>query len=162
MKNRTLPCLLALLLTFPCASILRAQEKSEPKEPETELGKLMEKNNVAWRKLRRQAADPANNATSAGLVATIREGLTKGLSLKPAKADDVPAADREKFIAAYQTHLKEFIVQLDQLEAAFKANDNPAAQALIAKLGVPIPCLRISFPHLTSPRSVTGGTAPPG
>lgn len=135
MKHRPRPLLLALLLFIPAAALLRAQEKAAPKAPETELHKLMENNNGHWRKLRRQAADPANNAASAALVVALREGLTKALALTPAKADDVPAADREKFIAAYQTRLKEFIVQLDLLEAAFKANDNAGAQALIAKLG---------------------------
>ena len=135
MKNRTLPFALALLFAFPAASILRAQEKREHKEPETELGKLMEKNNAAWRKLRKQAADPANNTASAELVATLREGMTKALTLKPAMADDVPAADREKFIASYQAGLKDFIAQLDKLGAAFKANDNTGAQEIIKKLG---------------------------
>jgi len=135
MKTRPLPCLLALLLLFPAASLLPAQPKTEAKAPETELHKLMEKNNGAWRKLRRQAADAASNAASLELVAALREGLTKALALNPAKADDVPAADREKFIAAYRTRLKEFIAQLDPLEAAFKSNDNAGAQALIAKLG---------------------------
>ncbi len=135
MKNRTLPFALALLIALPAASILPAQEKRESKEPETELGKLMEKNNGTWRKLRKQAADPASNAASVELVATLREGMTKALTLKPAMADDVPAADREKFIASYQAGLKNFIAQLDKLGTAFKANDNPGAQEVIKKLG---------------------------
>ena len=135
MKTRPLSCLLAFILAFPVASILSAQEKPAPKEPETELGKLMETNNGAWRKLRKQAADPANNAAAIELVATLRTGMNKALTLKPAKVEDVPAADREKFIAAYQAGLKECLSQLDKLEAAFKTNDNAAAQTLIQKLG---------------------------
>lgn len=134
MKNHPLPFFLALLLAFPIVSILPAQEKGGQKEPETELGKSMEKINRAWRKLRKQAADPASNASSLELVATINAGLEKALTLKPAKADDVPAAEREKFIAAFQASLKEFIIQLAKLEATFKANDNTGAEALIQKL----------------------------
>ena len=134
-KIRLLPFALALLLAFPAASILSAQEKSGPKEPETEFGKLMERNNVVWRKLRKQAADPDSNASSVELVAALNQGTTKALAFKPAMADDVPAADREKFVASYQTGLKDFIAQLDKLAAAFKANDNTGAQELIKKLG---------------------------
>jgi soluble cytochrome b562 len=57
------------------------------------------------------------------------------LAFKPAMADDVPAADREKFVASFQAGLKEFIAQLDKLAVAFKANDNTGAQELIKKLG---------------------------
>ncbi|HKB57476.1 MAG TPA: cytochrome b562 [Lacunisphaera sp.] len=135
MKIRILPFALTLLFAFSTAAISSAQEKSEHKEPETELGRLMEKNNAAWRKLRKQAADPASNASSVELVATLSQGMTKALTLKPAMADDVPAADREKFVAAYQAGLKEFLAQLDKLAAAFRANDNTGAQELIKKLG---------------------------
>ena len=135
MKNRPLPFFLALLLAFPIAPILPAQEKGGHKEPETELGKSMEKINRAWRKLRKQAADSASNTSSLELVATINAGLEKALTLKPAKADDVPAAEREKFITAYQAGLREFIAQLAMLDATFKANDNTGAEALILKLG---------------------------
>ena len=135
MKTRLLPLALVLILVFPAAAILRAQEKPEHKEPETELGKTMEDVNGAWRKLRKQVADPASNAASLELVATINAGLTKALTFKPAKADDLPAADREKFIQSYQARMKEFIDLLPKLQAALKANDNTAAQALVQKMG---------------------------
>jgi Cytochrome b562 len=135
MKKHLRPLTLAFLLLWPVAPILRAQEKPGHKEPETELGRTMEKFNGAWRKLRKQVADPASNASSLELAATIKAGLEKGLTLKPAKAEDVPAAEREKFIQAYQDKLKEFIALLPKLEAALQANDNATAQALVQKMG---------------------------
>jgi hypothetical protein len=135
MKYRTLPLTLALLLALPVAPLLRAQEKHEHKEPDTELGRTMEKFSGAWRKLRKQVADPASNASSLELVATIQAGLEKGLTFTPAKAETMPAGDKEKFIASYQAKLKEFIAFLPQLETALKANDNTAAQAIVQKMG---------------------------
>ena len=141
MNKRLLPFALALLLSFPAAALLRAADapkpdaKPEHKEPETELGKTMEKLNGSWRKLRKQVADPALNASSVELVAAISAGMDKALTLKPAKVDDIPAADREKFVQAYQTQMKDTMALLPKLTAALQANDNPAAQALIQKIG---------------------------
>jgi hypothetical protein len=141
MKNRFLPFAIALLLSLPSAALVRAADapkpdaKPEHKEPETELGKTMEKLNGSWRKLKKQAADPASNAASLELVAAISAGMEKALTFKPAKTDDLPAAEREKFVQEYQKDMKEVMALLPKLEAAFKANDNTAAQALIQKIG---------------------------
>lgn len=133
MINRTLSFALALLLAFPLATVLRGQEKRN--EAHTELGNTMEKFNGAWRKLRKQVADPASNASSLELVASINAGLEKALTLKPAKAETMPAAEREGFIQSYRAKLKEFIALLPRLQAALKANDNTAAQAIVQQMG---------------------------
>ena len=135
MKNPLLRLALTVLLALPAASGLHAQEKREHKEPETELGKHMEKLNGAWRKLRKQVADPASNASSLELVAAIKAGLEKAVTLTPVRAEDVPAADRAKYIESYRTKMKEFLGLVDQLQAALQANDNPAADALVQKMG---------------------------
>ena len=135
MKKPLLRLVLTLLLALPAAGVLHAQPKHEPKEPDTELGKQMEKLNGAWRKLRKQVADPASNASSLELVATIKAGMEKALTFTPVRAEDVPAADRARYIESYRTKLKEFLGLVDQLTAALKANDNPAADALVQKMG---------------------------
>ena len=142
MKKRLLPLALALTLFFPVAAVVRADEKpaapdGKPaqKEEETELGKTMEKLNGAWRKLRKQVADPASNASSLELVATVKVQTEKALTLQPDKAKDIPEADRAKYIQGYQDKMKEFMAKLEKLNAAFKANDNTAAAALLKELG---------------------------
>jgi len=135
MKNPLLRLALTLLLVLPATGVLRAQQKPAHKEPETELGKGMETFNGAWRKLRKQVADPASNASSLELVATVKAGLEKTLPLTPIRAQDVPAADRAKYIESYRTKMKEFLGLVGQLEAALKAGDNPAADALVQKMG---------------------------
>lgn len=136
MKNRLLLTTLALCLCLPAATLSRAEEHAQNKKAdETELGKVMEKMNGAWRKLRKQAGDPASNAASLELVAAVKAGLEKALTYKPAKVEDIPAADRGKFVADYQEDMKNVIALVGQLEAAFKANDNAAAVDLIQKIG---------------------------
>jgi uncharacterized protein with von Willebrand factor type A (vWA) domain len=135
MKIRLLPFTLAFLLACPAVSPLRAQEKREHKEPDTELGKTMEKMNGAWRKLRKQVADPAGNAASLELVATISACAEKALTFQPARVEDLPAADRAKFIANYQAQMKDFGVQVAKLGEALKAGDNAAASAIVQKMG---------------------------
>jgi cytochrome c556 len=136
MKIRLLPYALALLLGCAAPILAFAQEhKHEHKEPETELGNTMDKMNGAWRKLKKQVADPASNAGSLELVATISAAADKALTFTPARAADVPAADRAKFTADYQAQMKDFIAQIAKLGAALKANDNAAAAALVQKMG---------------------------
>lgn len=136
MKNRLLFLVLALTVCLPAATVLPAQEQEKkPQAEETELGKVMEKLNGSWRKLRRQAADPASNAASLELVAGIKAGGEKALTLQPARIEDVPAAGRDKFVSAYRQEMKDFLVQIGRLEEALKAGDNAAAQELIRKIG---------------------------
>ena len=146
MKKRLLPIALAVTLFFPTAALLRAEDapppppppkdgKSGHEEPDTELGKVMEKINHAFRKLRKQAADPASNASSIELVATINEQSEKALTLQPDTTKDQPEADRAKYVEGYQEKMKEFREKLTKLNDAFKANDNTTAVALVKELG---------------------------
>lgn len=142
MKKSLLPYALALTLFFPAAVVIRADEKPAPKEekgpakePETELGKTMEKLNGAWRKLRKQVNDPTANASSIELVATVKEQSEKAVTLQPDKTKDLPEADRAKFVQSYQEKMKELTAKLEKLSAAFKANDNTAAAAILKEIG---------------------------
>lgn len=145
MKKRLLPLAVAATLFFPTAALLRADDTTPPppphkghmgkdEEPDTELGKVMEKVNHAWRQLRKQSADPAKNASSLELVATINEQTEKALTLQPDMTKDKPEADRAKYVEGYQAKMKEFREKLAKLSDAFKANDNTTAVALIKEL----------------------------
>ena len=136
MKKTPLLLVLALAICLPAAPALRAQEAEHKKKAdETELGNTMEKMNGAWRKLRKQAADAASNASSLELVATVKACAEKALTFKPARLADVPPADQEKFLADYQKQMKDFVAAVGQLETALKAGDNAAAGDLIKKMG---------------------------
>ena len=145
MKKRLLPLALVLTLFSPSAVLMMRAEGEAPahkegdkavsKEPETELGKVMEDLSRSWRKLRKQAADAASNASSIELVAAIGAATEKAATLQPDKTKDLPEADRAKYVEGYKTKMKEFTTKLASLTAAFKANDNTAAQAIIKEIG---------------------------
>jgi hypothetical protein len=131
MKKLLLPVLCLFLTLSPAIS--RA-EGDKPKKEDTELGKSMDTLNKAWRKLRKQAADPAQNADSLELLVTIKAAAKNNLKYTPDLARDIPADKRDKFIAGFQAKMKEVIAGFDQVETAFKAGDNKAAVDLLAKI----------------------------
>jgi len=130
--------LLTLLLALPSALLHAEGDKpapSKPKHEDSELEKSMDILDKAWRKLRKQADDPAKNASSLELMTTISAAGKENLKYAPDLARDQPADKRDKFIAGYQEKMKEVNAAFDQLTAHFKADDNKAAVELIAKIG---------------------------
>jgi cytochrome c556 len=148
MKTFTLAFSLVLLPAFT-APALRAQDAPPPgpdgppawqhswrDEPKTPLAKDMHKIASAVRKLSRQIGDPDSNPASLDLVATIRAAAVAASGETPAFASDQPEATRAKFVADFQSAMKEFVGKVDTLAADLKANDNDAAakdlKALVA------------------------------
>jgi cytochrome c556 len=127
MKIRLL-LLVAVCALAPGRAIYAADEK------ETELGLKMEKAGGAFRALGRQVNDPAKNADSLQRLAVIKDVLTAGLKLEPAKKAEIPAAEQKKFIADYQAEMKRFITLVEKTEAALKANNNDEAVKLVATM----------------------------
>ena len=114
---------------------LHAQNNAKDDHETTELGKSMDDLSAAFKKLRRQIKDPANNASSLALIKAIRAAAEKSIKQTPALAADQPADKRDAFVAAYQKKMREFITTLEPLEAALKANKNDDAAELVTKLG---------------------------
>lgn len=132
MKIRSL--LLTLIAALVIAPGVRAQSKKDA-EPETELGKRMEKMGGAFRKLRRQIEDSSKNADSLAQLAIIKENAQASLKYEPALKSEKPAAEQAKFVAAYQAKLKDFIALVGKVEAALKANNNAEAAKLCGQMG---------------------------
>jgi len=129
--------LLLATLAFAAFSLpVHAQPSPAPAaaHEETELDHKMEDMNGAFRKLRRQISDPSANASSLELVAKLRKASEESAALIPAKAANLPEADRAGFVAAYETKMKEFIAEVDALKAALEAGKNEEAAALLTKL----------------------------
>jgi soluble cytochrome b562 len=89
----------------------------------------------AFRKLKRQVADATKNAESLQLLATIQTAANEAAKLIPAKAADLPAADRAKFEADYQAGMKKLIDGFGKLEVALKADKNDEAAKLVGEIG---------------------------
>jgi soluble cytochrome b562 len=134
--------LLAVMLSLPFVLVVRAEEPKQesgkaPKKEhkaETELEGKMDEMGGAFRKLRGQIKDASKNAESIVLVQKMRAIATEAATLKPAKAEDLPEADRAKFIADYQKSMKAFAGTLAKLEAALQAGDNAAAAKLVEEI----------------------------
>lgn len=119
-----------LLLSLICATAVvpgaRAAEGKGGDKEETVLGGHMEKMGGAFRKLRRQISDASKNEESLALIATIKTESIAAAKEKPAwHPEDAPK---------YQAQMKDFIANVEKLEAAVKAKDNAAAAKLVDEL----------------------------
>lgn len=124
-----------LLLTGLAANPGHGAEEPEVKPEEiTALGEQMEQMSSAFRRLRRQAAEPAYNESSLELVAIMQQTAEAALALAPAKAAELPEEARAEFIAAYRARIGELRTGLEKLAERLRAADNPAAVKLVAEL----------------------------
>lgn len=122
--------LVAALLLAP--AVLFAQPKKD--RPDTDIEKDMHKIGRAYRQLRKQVNDPAQNASSLELVAAIKAGALDARTHTPLKAADVPEPDRAAFAAGFQKKMDEFVAAVGQLEEALKAGNNAEAARLAGEL----------------------------
>jgi soluble cytochrome b562 len=137
MKKRLLIVSTCIALAF--APFARAEEAkpaaaAKSDEPETELGGHMEKLNGAYRKMKRQIADPAKNESSLTLLATVKTHAEAALKLKPDTTSAKPAAEQAEYVASYQKEMKKMIELVDKLEVALKAGKNDEAAKIVTDL----------------------------
>lgn len=134
MRNCVLLCALFVAIAASGPQLTARADPGQGGDEMTELGEHMDRMSGAFRKLRRQAGDPAHNAASLELVSEMREAAGAAEKLVPAKASDLPEAERVKFTAAYRKQMGRLLAQLKDIAAAFEAGDNAAAQKRIGEL----------------------------
>lgn len=105
-----------------------------PTEKKTELELRMGRVGKAFRKLRKQVADPTQNAASLALLATMQDALKEAVDLTPAKADDVPADQRAKFIEDYKAGIQGMQDEFTKLGDALTAGRNDDAGKIVADI----------------------------
>lgn len=125
-----LPALALALLPVP-VSLAQAEA---PKKATSALEDRMDEINASWRRLRRQVADPAQNAASLELVAAIRKAARGTEEMKPAKLEEIPPSEQTKFLADYRAGMKKFMDLIDGLEAALQAGNNERASQAVTDL----------------------------
>lgn len=119
-----LTLLAALAITVPAF----AQDKDE-----TPLGKEMEKVGKGLKGVNRNLADPAQKDANLAKLAEVKAALEKAATFEPAKAKDVPPAEKAKFIEGYKAGIAESIKGVDALKAAIEAGKaDDAAKAMTA------------------------------
>jgi soluble cytochrome b562 len=145
MKFRpVLACLFAIQALAPLiraaddpapASTAPAAAPADPDDDKkTELELRMDKIGKAYRRLKKQVADPSQNASSLNLLSVMQDAIREAADLTPAKADDLPDDQKAKFIEDYKAGIKGMQEEYDKLADALTAGKNDEAAKIIAEI----------------------------
>jgi hypothetical protein len=146
MKIRpSLACLLALPILAPVLSFAQVPPptpagSSTPAaapaddEKKTDLEVRMDHMGRAYRKLKKQVADPTQNASSLQLVATMQTAAKEALEFTPAKAADLPADQQAKFEEDFKAGIQGMQDEFTKLSDALTANKNDDAVKIVADI----------------------------
>ncbi|HTU01313.1 MAG TPA: cytochrome b562, partial [Candidatus Sulfotelmatobacter sp.] len=96
-------------------------------EKKTDLEMRMDRIGKAFRKLRKQVADPAQNASSLELLAAMQAAAKEAIEFTPAKAEDVPADQRAKFVEDFRSGIRDLEDKFAKLQDALAAGRNDDA-----------------------------------
>jgi soluble cytochrome b562 len=118
----------------PTTAPAAAAASPAPDEKKTELELRMDRMGKAFRKLRKQVADPAQNASSLLLLTTMDNAAKEALELTPAKAEDLPEDQRAKFEEDYKAGIKGMQDQFAKLRDALTAGKNDDAVKIVADM----------------------------
>ena len=111
-----------------------AQASAPADDKPTDLELRMKRIGKAFRALRKQVADPTQNASSLMLVATMQDAAKEALGFTPAKAQDLPEDQRSQFIQDFQAGIKQMQDLLGKLQGALSAGKNDDAVKIVADL----------------------------
>jgi hypothetical protein len=103
-------------------------------QEDTPLTKEMEKLNKALKVVNRNLADPAQKDANLAGIAVAKASMEKALTLEPAKAKDVPIAQKSKFMADYKAAMQESMKALEELKVAIAADNVEEAAKAMEKL----------------------------
>jgi cytochrome b562 len=147
MKIRhSLTLLLALPLLSPALSLAQPPATPTPAAPnvapaapdddekKTDLEMRMDRMARAYRKLKKQVADPTQNASSLQLVATMQDAAKEAMDLTPAKAADLPADQQAKFVEDFKAGIKGMQDEFTKLSDALTAGKNDDAVKIVAEI----------------------------
>ena len=95
----------------------------------------MDRVGKAFRKLKKQVADPAQNASSLQLLSTMQDAMKEAVNLTPAKAADLPVDQRPKFIEDFKVGIKGMQDEFSKLADALSAGRNADAVKIVDEIG---------------------------
>ena len=104
-------------------------------EKKTDLELRMDRIGKAFRKLRKQVADPAQNASSLELLSSMQAAAKEAIEFTPAKAEDIPADQRAKFVEDFKSGINHLQDLFTKLQEALAAGRNEDAAKMIADIG---------------------------
>src|ERR1022692_3280402 len=106
-------------------------ERPSPSDPSASPARM----GKAFRKLKKQVGDPAQNATSLELLSAMEAAAKEAIELTPAKAEDIPEDQRAKFEADFQSGIKNLQDMFAKLRDALTAGRNDDAAKLVDDIG---------------------------
>jgi hypothetical protein len=119
---------LAALAVVPGSAGQPAAEK-----PSGSVHDHMEDAGRAFRRLGRQIADPAQNASSLDHIQSVQEHLIAAKRFVPGDWEELPEADRAEMTKAFRKDLGSTIILLIDVEQALLDGDNAGAAAALEK-----------------------------
>lgn len=90
--------------------------------------------NRAYRKVRKQIVDPAQNTSSVQLLQAIQLEVTRGIAIVPDRVSEIPVNEQGRFFLSYKRKMVEFLTILLDIESALLDGDNSLAQQQFGKL----------------------------
>jgi soluble cytochrome b562 len=118
----------------PTTAPAAAAAAAAPAEKKTELELRMDRVGKAFRKLRKQVADPTQNASSLELLTTMEDAIKEALDFTPAKAEDLPEDQRAKFEEDFKAGIKGMQDEFAKLRDALTAGNNADAAKIVADI----------------------------
>jgi len=122
----------ALMVIAPVAP--RVSFAADEKSKDTELSKKMEDIQDNLKKLRKSVKDSAANKDTLETLGKLQELTVASKALVPAKAANVPEAERAKFVAGYRKSMAALLEHFCKIETAVLDNDNAKAEELFKQL----------------------------
>jgi soluble cytochrome b562 len=104
-------------------------------EKKTELEMRMDRIGKAFRKLKKQVADPAQNASSLDLLTKMEDAAKEAIDLTPEKAADLPEDQRAKFEDDFKAGIRGLQDIFAKLREALTAGKNDDAVKIVSDLG---------------------------
>jgi soluble cytochrome b562 len=104
-------------------------------EKKTDLEMRMGRIGKAFRQLRKQVADPAQNASSLELLARMQAAAKEAAEFTPKKAEDIPADQRAKFEEDFKAGISSLQDLFTKLQGALMAGKNEDAVKIVGDIG---------------------------
>lgn len=145
MKIRSLlACVLALPALSPLIHTANAQVQpptpagsaapAPTDDKKTELELRMDRMGKAYRKLKKQVADPTANASSLNLLSVMQGAAKEAIEFTPEKAADLPEDQRAQFIEDFKAGIKGMQDLFTKLGDALTAGKNDDAVKIVAEI----------------------------
>ena len=132
-RRASLPLLLLLAALFAAAPALLTPGVAMAAD-DTELAKQMEVIQDEQKALRKSIKSAGDNAASLEALTKMQQATIASKALVPAKAAEMPEAERAKFVAAYRKDMAAMLEHLCKIETALLDNDNAKAEQLFKGL----------------------------